>query len=719
MKLRKLVVCAMAALVWLGAAPAYAEITLNLKDADINTLIATVSDVTGKNFIVDNRVKGKVTVISASPMDSDSLYATFLAVLEVNGFATVPAGDAIKIVPDANVKWEGGAYTSDGSRLPRDEVVTHVYQLQNVSAAQLVPILRPLMPQWAHLAAYQANNTLIIADRAANVARLGKLIEQMDQAGDRDIENIHLQYAAASEVVRVLTTMAQQDKQADPTSKPASIIADERSNNILIGGDKADRARLIAIVRQLDVKLPDGGSTQVVYLRYASAENLAPILEGYAQQVKSSDAAGGAAGGGAKAASSSPTSGGANDTRVLSDKDTNSLIITAPPKAMRQIRDVIAQLDIRRAQVLVEGIIAEVSANRQRDVGVNWAVYNPNTIGAAGILSDTVSNALTTYATAGSATTAAASAVTSGINLVGGGSHGNTIFGVLLQALRGDGNTNVLSTPTLVTLDNEEAKFSVGQEVPFLSGSYSNSGTTTSTGVVNPFQTIDRKDVGTTLSVTPQISGEGNTVKLKLNLEISGIASGTAGSSNLITNKRTLSNVVGMESGQILVIGGLIDDQIQTQQSGIPLLSDIPLLGALFRSSSIKKSKQNLMLFIRPTILRSNQAIDYYSRKKYAVVQQGLVDAASAVGGKDNPLLKSYDELLKDQPPPFVLEGSAETPVLPPINLNGAAPADGPPRSAPGEEAPPSPQAAAPRTAEPQTTPESTGPVTPAEAPRN
>ncbi|HET8882013.1 MAG TPA: secretin N-terminal domain-containing protein, partial [Solimonas sp.] len=270
MKSRRLVAGVLATFAWLSAAPAYADITLNLKDADINTLIATVSDVTGKNFIVDNRVKGKVTVISASPMSSDSLYETFLAVLQVNGFAAVPSGDAIKIIPDANVKWEGGAYNADGSHLARDEVVTHVYQLQNVSAAQLVPILRPLMPQWAHLAAYQANNTLIIADRAANVRRLGKLIAEMDQAGDRDIENVHLQYASASEVVRVLTTMAQQDKQSDPTSKPASVIADERSNSILISGDKADRERLLAVVRQLDVKLPDGGATQVVYLRYAS-----------------------------------------------------------------------------------------------------------------------------------------------------------------------------------------------------------------------------------------------------------------------------------------------------------------------------------------------------------------------------------------------------------------------------------------------------------------
>ncbi|MFT4045402.1 MAG: type II secretion system secretin GspD [Solimonas sp.] len=675
----------MAALIWLSAAPAHADITLNLKDADISTLIATVSDVTGKNFIVDSRVKGKVTVISASPINSNSLYETFLAVLQVNGYAAVPSGGAIKIIPDANVKWEGGAYNSDGTHLARDEIVTHVFQLQNVSAAQLVPILRPLMPQWAHLAAYQANNTLIVADRAANVARIGALIAQMDQAGDRDIENIHLRYASAPEVVRTLTTMVQQDKTADAASKPATIIADERSNNILIGGDKADRARLIAIVRQLDIELPDGGSTQVVYLRYASAENLAPILEGYAQQAKQT-AQKGSTGGATTTSGTAPvvssngsSSGGNGDTRVLSDKDTNSLIITAPPKTMRQIRDVIAQLDIQRAQVLVEGIIAEVSANKQRDIGVNWAVYNPNSIAGAGILTDSVSTALSNYASTGEVASAA-TALSSGVNLVAGSSTGNTIFGVLLQALRGDGNTNVLSTPTLVTLDNEEAKFSVGQEVPFLSGSYANTGTTTTTGTVNPFQTIDRKDVGTTLSVTPQISGEGNTVKLKLSLEISGIASGTAGSSNLITNKRTLSNVVGMESGQILVIGGLIDDQIQTSQTAIPFLADIPFFGALFRSSSVKTTKQNLMLFIRPSILRKANEIDYYSRKKYSSVQQSLIDAANAAGGKGNPLLRPYDELLNDNPP-----APATVPPLPSGNAEAPPPAaTTSPQTAPG-----------------------------------
>ena len=295
MKFRNLAAATAAVMLTLGTLPARAEITLNLKDADISTLIATVSEVTGKNFIVDARVKGKVTVVSASPMSSDGLYETFLAVLAVNGFAAIPAGDTIKIIPEATAKQEGSGVYGSSSRLPIDEVVTHVYQLQNINAAQLVPILRVLVPQWGHLAAYQPNNSLIITDRASNVERIGRLIQQMDQAGDREIEFVRLQYAAASEIVRILTAMTQQDKQSDPTSQPATIIADERSNSILIGGDKAARQKFIDIVRQLDIQLEDDGATQVVYLRHASAENLAPILEGYAKQVREVDNSSGAA----------------------------------------------------------------------------------------------------------------------------------------------------------------------------------------------------------------------------------------------------------------------------------------------------------------------------------------------------------------------------------------------------------------------------------------
>ncbi|MDD3762837.1 MAG: type II secretion system secretin GspD [Nevskiales bacterium] len=639
-----------AALAIAVAVPAHADVTLNLKDADISTLIATVSEVTGKNFIVDARVKGKVTVISASPMSEDGLYETFLAVLSVNGFAAVPSGDTIKIIPEATARQEGSGAFGNASRLPIDEIVTHVFQLQNINSAQMVPILRPLVPQWGHLAAYQPNNTLIIADRAANVERLGKLITQMDQAGDRDIQYIRLEYASASEVVRILTAMTQQDKQADPTNKPATIIADERSNSILIGGDKSERQKFIDVIKQLDIPLKDDGATQVVYLQYASAENLAPILEGYAQEVGKSRNAGGAAPAAAQGAA-----GAYGQARVLADTDTNALIITAAPKIMRQIRDVIAQLDIQRSQVLVEAIIADVGAKRSNQLGVDWAVFNGDRVAAAGILDPTTLSALASAATSGTST-AALGAIGQGINIGAGldGGNNGTTFGLLLKALKGDGDTNVLSTPTLVTMDNEEAKFSVGQEVPFLSGQYSNTGTSNTSGVVNPFQTIQRKDVGLTLAVTPQIS-KGASIKLKLELEISSVASGTAGASDLITNKRTLSNVVSVENGQVLVIAGLIDDQIQDQKRSVPFLGDIPLLGALFRFRKVDKTKNNLMLFIRPSVLTKQSDIDYYTRKKYENVRRTQLNsapgAAPFVGKSPRPLLMPFEEYKAQVPP--------------------------------------------------------------------
>jgi len=424
----------------LGAAlPAWAQVTLNLKDADISTLIATVSEVTGKNFIVDPRVKGKVTVVSSSPMDASGVYETFLAVLQVQGFAAIPAGDSIKIVPETNARQDGGGFNSGGAGLAIDEVVTHVYNIENVSAAQLVPILRPLVPQWGHLAAYAPSNMLIISDRAANVVRLEKLIRQIDQSSDREIEIVKLKNAGAAEVVRTLTALTAGDKSQDPSVKPAIVLADERSNSVLVGGDKTDRQKMLDIIRQLDIEVGEGGATQVVYLNYGSAENLAPILEGYAQQV-SQDGKTGAAPAAAPAGGSSATG-----ARVLADKETNALIITAPPKTMRLIRDVVAQLDVRRSQVIVDGIIAEVSADKTSQLGIDWAVYNGNRIAAAGILNSATLTAIAGATQASSTAEAAAGLVSQGLNIGGGAiSSGGTTFALLLKALKGDGNTNVL-----------------------------------------------------------------------------------------------------------------------------------------------------------------------------------------------------------------------------------------------------------------------------------
>ncbi len=713
------------ALVLLGScAFARADVTLNLKDADIATLIQTVSEVTGKNFIVDPRVKGKVTVISASPMDEAGLYETFLAVLQVQGFAAIPAGDTIKIVPETNARQDGGTLSSSGAGLPIDEVVTHVYAIQNVSAAQLVPILRPLVPQWGHLAAYAASNMLIISDRAANVQRLEKLIRQIDLSGDRGIEIVKLQYASASEVVRVLTSLAQGDKQAqqDPTQRQVAVIADERSNAVLIGGDRGERLKLLDIIKQLDIPVGEDGATQVVYLKYASAENLAPILEGYAQQV--SQPGGGATGAAAApaAASSGPN---ANGVKVLADKDTNALIITAPPKAMRQVRDVVAQLDIRRAQVLVEGIIAEVSATKSSSLGIDWAVFNGQRIAAAGLLDPATLAAVQALGTvSGSSSSssnsdlAALGLLGNGINIAGGRTSGNgTSFALLLKAIKGDGDSNVLSTPTLVTLDNEEAEISVGQEVPFLTGSFSNTGSGSNGSSLNPFQTIERKDVGLTLGITPQIN-EGDNIKLKLKLEVSSLVTGsTGGAVDLVTNKRTLTNTVSVEDGQVLVLGGLIDENLNNTQRGVPFLSDIPLIGSLFRFRSVGNNKRNLMVFIKPAILRKQMEGDYYSRRKYESIRD--LQLSTAGGGETVPLiggqrivLEPYDQyaardteirkkaqaaaaaetaakLSPPAPGAVAPEPLPSSPTLPPIQLLPSTP---PP--APAEPAPPAADAA-------------------------
>ncbi|WP_072893503.1 type II secretion system secretin GspD [Hydrocarboniphaga daqingensis] len=645
----------------LGATlPAWAQVTLNLKDADISTLIATVSEVTGKNFIVDPRVKGKVTVVSSSPMDASGVYETFLAVLQVQGFAAIPAGDSIKIVPETNARQDGGGFNSGGAGLAIDEVVTHVYNIENVSAAQLVPILRPLVPQWGHLAAYAPSNMLIISDRAANVVRLEKLIRQIDQSSDREIEIVKLKNAGAAEVVRTLTALTAGDKSQDPSVKPAIVLADERSNSVLVGGDKTDRQKMLDIIRQLDIEVGEGGATQVVYLNYGSAENLAPILEGYAQQV-SQDGKTGAAPAAAPAGGSSATG-----ARVLADKETNALIITAPPKTMRLIRDVVAQLDVRRSQVIVDGIIAEVSADKTSQLGIDWAVYNGNRIAAAGILNSATLTAIAGATQASSTAEAAAGLVSQGLNIGGGAiSSGGTTFALLLKALKGDGNTNVLSQPSLTTLDNQEAEFSVGQEVPFLTGSFSNAGANTNNGLVNPFQTIERKDVGLTLGITPQIN-QGNTIKLKLKLEISSLAANATSAVDLVTNKRTLSNTVTVEDGQILVLGGLIDDSLNDSRTGVPFISDIPLLGSLFKFRSVQRTKRNLMVFIRPAIVRTQGEGDYYTRRKYESAREaqltGTAGSIPLIGGT-RPVMPGFDAASRDRlpasPAPGALPGGA------------------------------------------------------------
>lgn len=728
-----------------SAAPAgtgRAQVTLNLKDADIATLIATVSEVTGKNFIIDPRVKGKVTVVSASPMDAAGVYETFLAVLQVNGFATVPAGEAIKIVPEVSARQDGGTYVSNGSGMALDEIVTHVYEVQHASAAQIVAILRPLVAQSGQLAAYAPGNMLIISDRASNVVRMEKLIAQIDSSGDRDIEMIALENASAGEVVKTVSALQQQDKQVDPTARPATVIADERSNSVLVGGDKSDREKIRAVIARLDQPMREDSYTQVVFLKYAIAETLAPILQGYAQSSTRADSSksilgsssgtgssglgsGGssgasALGGGAlNAAASAPSGGGSSGgasqlyerTTIVPDRDTNALVISAPPKTMKLLRDVIRQLDVQRSQVLVEAIIAEVSANRSSDLGVDWIAYNPNSLAAAGILNAGTSSALQNAASALGSTSsssisssqiagAAASLLGTGVTAAAGTvTAGGAIYAALLKALRSDGDSNILSTPSTMVLDNQEAKFSAVQNVPFLTGQYSNSGVTSTSGVVNPFQTYDRQDVGLKLGVVPTISS-GNSIQLRIEIENSNVASGNAGANNLVTTKRTFSTAVSVENGQILVLGGLTDDQLSDSKTRIPVLSDIPLLGSLFQSRSISKIRRNLMVFIHPSIIRAREDSDYYTRMKYDDARNAQLDTAKGavpmVGGQ-RPLLYDYDDYLRRnnrptaQPAPSAPPGAA-------VPATPAAAAPAAPRAVPVTPAPSATQNKSPLT---------------------
>ncbi|CAG0908490.1 unnamed protein product, partial [Cyprideis torosa] len=541
--------------------------TLNLKDADIRVLIDTVSEITGKNFIIDPRVKAKVTVVSAKPMDANEIYEIFLSILQVHGFAAVPTGDVIKIVPDVSAKQ--GPVPTVTQRNPGygDQIVTRVIAIENVPAAQLVPILRPLIPQQGQLAAYQPSNVLLISDRAGNINRLVDIINKIDRPDQSDIEIIKLEYAPAAQVARTLSTLQQQGAKGAPTLGQPIITADERTNSVLISGDKSTRLRMRGIIAHLDTPLESGGDTQVIFLKYAKAEELAPILSGINQSKQSASKSGAK---GAAAASSALESDRPVD--IQADPTNNALVITGPPSAQQELRQVVAQLDVRRAQVLLEAIIAEVSEDLATELGVQWAIGgNNNGTSPVGLTNFGSSNNILSLA---SNPLSAGQGMLLGVaDLTSSGAN----FAVLLSALKGDAATNILSTPSLMTLDNTEAEIKVGQNVPFITGSYTNASTNGST---NPFQTIERKDVGLSLKVKPQIN-EGDAIKLDIEQESSNIASSSAGAADLITNTRSIKTSVMASDGQVIILGGLIDDQFTDSQQKVPGLGDIPILGNL------------------------------------------------------------------------------------------------------------------------------------------
>lgn len=636
-----------AALMFVSGQAAAKPITLNLKDADISAVIGTVSEVTGKNFIIDPRVKGKVTIISSRPMNEEEVYQVFLSILEVHGFSAVQVGNVTKIIPDATAKQSPIPLASDTIPGEGDEMVTRVVELENVSASQLVPILRPLIPQQGHLAAYVPSNILIIADRASNIDRMLKIIRRIDIPSGDEIEIITLQHASAAEVVRILTSLEQQSRgkggggPAGAEDAPI-LISDERTNSILIGGGKSGRLRIRAIISHLDTPLASEGNTRVIYLRYAQAKDLVPVLTGVSSSVEQQ----------AKTAGTAPPAS-RFPVNIQADENTNALVITAPPDLIRSLEAVVQQLDVRRAQVQVETIIAEVSQNLSAALGVQWiADGTPGGDGPVGVSNFSGTGASISSIGAAAALGSAPSAIPDGLTLgIGRFSDDNTNFAAIITALKGDGTTNILSTPTLITMDNEEAEIVVGQEVPFITGSFTSTGT--SSTPTNPFQTIQRQNVGITLKVKPQIN-EGDAVRLDIDQAVDSVAASSISAADLITNKRSLKTSVIVDDGHTVVLGGLIDDQVKETVQKVPLLGDIPLLGLLFKSKSTTKDKKNLMIFMKPTIIRDAAVTTRLTSSKYNYIRAQQLKAREKgllmMHEQESPLLPELDEFLVEPP---------------------------------------------------------------------
>ena len=684
---------------WLLAVAAQAApVTLNLKDAEINALVESMSVLTGKNFIVDPRVKGRVTIISSKAMDEKELYEVFLAVLGVHGFAAIPSGKVVKIVPAAGAKQENIPTVDQRTGVEPDQIVTRVIQVQNVSAAQIVPILRPLIPPQGHLAAYTPTNVLIISDTAANVDRIASIIGRVDLASNEEIEIAPLRHASAIETVRVLTALEQGRAKADPAAAagaPPRMVADERTNSILLSGDKASRLRLRTLISHLDTPVDSGGNTQVIYLRYAKAKDLVTVLQGASKNLSTEAARNapmpGAPPGAPPGGGGSGGSGGSNLVDIQADESTNSLVITAPPDLIRSLRAVIAQLDVRRAQVLVEAVIAEISAEKSAELGVQWGVGGNQGIGFTNFdagasslanvlgLAGTIDTSLNPSSGDPKIPDLSNANIPQGLQL--GLGRGN--FGVLISALAKDADANVLSTPTIVTLDNEEASIIVGQDVPFVTGSYTtstSSGTDSGSQIGNPFQTINRQKVGIKLKVKPQIN-EGNAIKLEIAQEVSNVVpSANSASQGPTLNTREIKTIVLVEDGQILVLGGLIDDKIDESAQKVPVLGDVPVLGNLFRYRNTSKLKRNLMVFLHPRILRDTAQGTLHTSDKYSYIREQQLAArareVSLLPDARSPVLKDQREVRaqgtildtrpappKDPDPPARLEPEPAAPV--------------------------------------------------------
>ncbi|MGA6137658.1 type II secretion system secretin GspD [Acinetobacter dispersus] len=647
----------------LAAAPLVATIStnvqaqtwkINLRDADLTAFINEVADITGKNFAVDPRVRGNVTVISNKPLNKDEVYDLFLGVLNVNGVVALPSGNTVKLVPDSNAKNSGIPYDAR-SRAGGDQIVTRVIWLQNTNPNDLIPALRPLMPQFAHLAAVAGTNALIVSDRATNIYQLESIVRNLDGTGQNDIEAISLQSSQAEEVIGLLETMSATGASKDFIGSRVRIIADNRTNRILIKGDPDSRKRLRQMVEMLDVPSADRlGGLKVFRLKYASAKNLAEILQGLVTGQSASSSSSSSSSNNRSSSSnnlisnnqnsssstgssvSTPSinlNGNSNNSQnlaitsfngagisIIADPTQNALVVKADPQLMREVEAAIQQLDIRRQQVLIEAAIIEVSGDDADQLGIQWALGDLSS--GVGLLSfsnvgASLASIAAGYATGGAS--GAAAAIAGDANKGNGATLGlgnfensRKAYGALIQALKTNTKSNFLSTPSIVTMDNEEAYIVVGQNVPFVTGSVS----TGTSGTVNPYTTVERKDVGVTLKVVPHI-GENGTVRLEVEQEVSDVQNNKGQATDLVTNKRAIKTAVLAEHGQTVVLGGLIADNTSLSRQGVPGLSSIPYLGRLFRADARSNIKRNLLVFIHPTIVGDADDVRRLSQQRY------------------------------------------------------------------------------------------------------
>lgn len=568
-------------------------IKLNLENADLRKFVALVANATGRNFILDPKVKGKVTIYGGAQLGGEALYQIFLDILRVHGFAVVPVRGALKVVPDKDIARDPHPVESLNQAVGETaELATAIHKLVYLDPVKMVSVLKGLLSPNGNMSFYQASNTLMLTDTRANLSKLNNILKRLDRAGDSPVEVVPLKHASATELVRLLGKMVSSDKDMK-TANPPYMVADERTNSILIGGGRMHRMRLSALAEHLDRPLQTTGNTQVLFLHHAKAENLVSILQSVAREVEKQKGAG----------KDHAATGQATTVRAYAES--NALVLTGPPDLLNQMRTVINQLDTRRAQVHVEAVIAEVREGMLDELGFQWR-FAPGSTDSKGVLGGTNFNA-----TGNGINTLSSNPLAASGGLSVGYSLGSSTFGgaeiidlaAMIRAVAGDSISNVLSTPSLMTLDNQTAEILVGDDVPFITGSYSQGGNSN----INPFTTIKREKVGIRLKVRPQINA-GNLVRMEIEQEVSDVTARVGPSGDMITSNRSINTVVQVADGEVLVLGGLIKDKLEETFQKVPFFGDIPLLGALFRYRDTEKIKTNLMVFLRPKIVMNDDS---------------------------------------------------------------------------------------------------------------